>query len=310
MGANNCASQGPQACAQGGSQQSPRTPKAEEDDVSRLTMWEHDVEAMKEEAAKRQERREQEAAARQERIEAAEAAAEDGRRGREAGGSAKPEKAAKSEKAEKTGKPSQDAKPKEAPASKNGTPVKSGTVEMTKAEEQTKEPAQLASAPDAIDKSQPLTEAAVSNVQKEIDEVQKGAADQSLVRYLLEVKIVSAKNVPANDKQQFVVGLARCDNAVKFRTKTATTKEKAVWNQASKLQIAQNDFLTFRVQDKDSEDPMSYIARARLEFDRMLPAGFEDELPLEDASGNKVAGAVIKVRIRVQGARVTTGQDT
>ncbi len=27
---------------------------------------------------------------------------------------------------------------------------------------------------------------------------------RSLVRYLLEVKIVSAKNVPANDKQQFV----------------------------------------------------------------------------------------------------------
>lgn len=24
---------------------------------------------------------------------------------------------------------------------------------------------------------------------------------------------------------------------------------------------------------QDSEDPMSYIARARLEFDRMLPAG-------------------------------------
>ena len=84
MGANNCASQGPQACAQGGSQQSPRTPKvyslwlvmlvslwcysswilsvwwqsplhnpgqAEEDDVSRLTMWEHDVEAMKEDSS-------------------------------------------------------------------------------------------------------------------------------------------------------------------------------------------------------------------------------------------------------------------
>lgn len=84
MGANNCASQGPQACAQSGSQQSPRTPKvcclwivmfvmlqlldalacdgscdwswphnpgqAEEDDVSRLTMWEHDVEAMKEDS--------------------------------------------------------------------------------------------------------------------------------------------------------------------------------------------------------------------------------------------------------------------
>lgn len=80
MGAN-CASNG-QACAQGGSQQSPRTPKGEEDDVSRLTMWEQDVEAVKEEAAKRQQRREQEAAARQARIEAAEMAAEEGRRGK------------------------------------------------------------------------------------------------------------------------------------------------------------------------------------------------------------------------------------
>ena len=64
MGAN-CATHVPQACAQhGDSQRSPRTPKAplqnllqiclvrhpqaEEEDVSRLTMWQHDVEALKE----------------------------------------------------------------------------------------------------------------------------------------------------------------------------------------------------------------------------------------------------------------------
>ncbi|CAK9068823.1 unnamed protein product, partial [Durusdinium trenchii] len=49
---------------------------AEDDDVSRLTMWEHDLEAVKEEAEKRQQRREQEAASRQARIQAAEKAAE------------------------------------------------------------------------------------------------------------------------------------------------------------------------------------------------------------------------------------------
>ncbi|CAK9016267.1 unnamed protein product [Durusdinium trenchii] len=131
---------------------------------------------------------------------------------------------------------------------------------------------------------------------------------RSLVRYLLEVKIVSARNIPASDRQQFVVGLARCENPVKFRTKTSSTRDKAVWNQASKLQIGHGDFLTFRVQDKDSEDPMSFIAQAKLQFDLMIPSGFEDELPLEDVSGNKVAGAGLKVRVRVQGAR-NAGQE-
>lgn len=136
MGAN-CATHVPQACAQSANQKSPRTPKAntfgvfffctvktpkvaacssglckaEDDDVSRLTMWEHDVEAVKEdvgapfilgqkkglyiclflmivrrqwagrvlhsceqavqEAEKRQQRREQEAASRQAGISAA-----------------------------------------------------------------------------------------------------------------------------------------------------------------------------------------------------------------------------------------------
>lgn len=311
MGAN-CASNG-QACAQGGSQQSPRTPKGEEDDVSRLTMWEQDVEAVKEEAAKRQQRREQEAAARQARIEAAEMAAEEGRGGKEVSGATKTK--TKPEKASKEGKT------KEAPASKNGAPV--ADVEMPKAEERTKEPAQEPPAPPALpsptlasptlpsptllDSAKP--QAVDGNVQKEIEEVRKTVADLSLVRYLLEVKIVSAKNVPAEEKQQFAVGLARCDTAVKFRTKTAATREKAVWNQASKLQIAHGDFLTFRVQDKDSEDPMAFIARTNLDFDRMLPAGFEDELDLEDTSGNKVAGSVLKVRVRVHGARVATGQE-
>mmetsp|Transcript_32036 Transcript_32036/g.69135 ORF Transcript_32036/g.69135 Transcript_32036/m.69135 type:complete len:324 (-) Transcript_32036:121-1092(-) len=323
MGAN-CASNG-QACAQGGSQQSPRTPKGEEDDVSRLTMWEQDVEAVKEEAAKRQQRREQEAAARQARIEAVEMAAEEGRGGKEVSGATKTK--TKPEKASKEGKT------KEAPASKNGAPV--ADVEMPKAEERTKEPAQEPPAPPALpsptlasptlpsptllDSAKP--QAVDGNVQKEIEEVRKTVADLlqptetcnlrtlSLVRYLLEVKIVSAKNVPAEEKQQFAVGLARCDNAVKFRTKTAATREKAVWNQASKLQIAHGDFLTFRVQDKDSEDPMAFIARTNLDFDRMLPAGFEDELDLEDTSGNKVAGSVLKVRVRVHGARVATGQE-
>mmetsp|Transcript_61381 Transcript_61381/g.97310 ORF Transcript_61381/g.97310 Transcript_61381/m.97310 type:complete len:307 (+) Transcript_61381:43-963(+) len=306
MGAN-CASNG-QACAQGGSQQSPRTPKGEEDDVSRLTMWEQDVEAVKEEAAKRQQRREQEAAARQARIEAAEMAAEEGRRGKEVSGAAKTKT-----KPEKAGK---EGKTKEAPASKNGVPV--AEAEMPKAEERTKEPAQEPTASETLASptlaSPTLLDSAKAQavdgvVQKEIEEVRKTVADMSLLRYLLEVKIVSAKNVPAEEKQQFAVGLARCDNAVKFRTKTAATREKAVWNQASKLQIAHGDFLTFRVQDKDSEDPMAFIARANLDFDRMLPAGFEDELELEDTRGNKAAGSVLKVRVRVHGARVATGQE-
>eukprot|EP00435_Cladocopium_sp_Y103_P014440 s708_g3.t1 len=184
---------------------------------------------------------------------------------------------------------------------------------MPKAEERTKEPAQELPAsptlpsPTLLDSAKP--QAVDGNVQKEIEEVRKTVSDLSLVRYLLEVKIVSAKNVPAEEKQQFAVGLARCDNAVKFRTKTAATREKAVWNQASKLQIAHGDFLTFRVQDKDSDDPMAFIARTNLDFDRMLPAGFEDELPLEDTSGNKVVGSVLKVRVRVHGARVATGQE-
>ncbi|CAL1132418.1 unnamed protein product [Cladocopium goreaui] len=328
MGAN-CASNG-QACAQGGSQQSPRTPKGEEDDVSRLTMWEQDVEAVKEEAAKRQQRREQEAAARQARIEAVEMAAEEGRGGKEVSGATK----TKTKTLDRTECHAEcPAECPEAPASKNGAPV--ADVEMPKAEERTKEPAQEPPAPPALpsptlasptlpsptllDSAKP--QAVDGNVQKEIEEVRKTVADLpqptetcnlrtlSLVRYLLEVKIVSAKNVPAEEKQQFAVGLARCDNAVKFRTKTAATREKAVWNQASKLQIAHGDFLTFRVQDKDSEDPMAFIARTNLDFDRMLPAGFEDELDLEDTSGNKVAGSVLKVRVRVHGARVATGQE-
>ncbi|CAE7259979.1 unnamed protein product [Symbiodinium natans] len=108
--------------------------------------------------------------------------------------------------------------------------------------------------------------------------------------------------IPETGDRPFATGLANCNNPVKFRTKSSSSRDKAVWNQASKLQISRGDFLTFRVQDADLDDPASVFARATLDFDRMVPSGFEDEIPLEDSSGNKVPGGGIKVRVRVQGS--------
>lgn len=305
MGAN-CVSHGKPCAQPGEAYRSPRTPK-DEDDVSRLTMWQHDVEALKEEALKRQQRRDQEAAARQARIEAAEKVADEAQRPRQVnGGGTLPLQTAQTNKAS-------HEKPQENPHSSKQEGDRRD-AEMAKAPKQS-EVTKVHSAasgspvlPLGAVTSRAQSPAVEVNEVKDVDEVLSKAQDPSQVRYLLEVKIVSAVKLPETGDRPFVVGLARCNNPVKFRTKSSSSREKAVWNQASKLQIGRGDFLTFRVQDADLDDT-AFFARATLDFDRMVPSGFEDEIPLEDSSGNQVPGGGIKVRVRVQGAFSATGQE-
>ncbi|CAE7574248.1 unnamed protein product [Symbiodinium necroappetens] len=305
MGAN-CVSHGKPCGQPGEAYRSPRTPK-DEDDVSRLTMWRHDVEALKEEALKRQQRRDQEAAARQARIEAAEKVADEAQRPRQVnGGGTLPLQTAQTNKAS-------HEKPQENPHSskQEGDRRDAEIAKAPKQSEVTKVHSAASGSPvlplGAVT-SRAQSPAVEVNEVKDVDEVLSKAQDPSQVRYLLEVKIVSAVKLPETGDRPFVVGLARCNNPVKFRTKSSSSREKAVWNQASKLQIGRGDFLTFRVQDADLDDT-AFFARATLDFDRMVPSGFEDEIPLEDSSGNQVPGGGIKVRVRVQGAFSATGQE-
>lgn len=256
---------------------------------------------------KRQQRRDQEAAARQARIEAAEKVADEAQRPRQVnGGGTLPLQTAQTNKAS-------HEKPQENPHSSKQEGDRRD-AEMAKAPKQS-EVTKVHSAasgspvlPLGAVTSRAQSPAVEVNDVKDVDEVLSKAQDPSQVRYLLEVKIVSAVKLPETGDRPFVVGLARCNNPVKFRTKSSSSREKAVWNQASKLQIGRGDFLTFRVQDADLDDT-AFFARATLDFDRMVPSGFEDEIPLEDSSGNQVPGGGIKVRVRVQGAFSATGQE-
>mmetsp|Transcript_57579 Transcript_57579/g.134925 ORF Transcript_57579/g.134925 Transcript_57579/m.134925 type:complete len:303 (-) Transcript_57579:83-991(-) len=301
MGAN-CVSHGKPCGQPGEAYRSPRTPK-DEDDVSRLTMWQHDVEALKEEALKRQQRREQEAAARQARIEAAEKVADEAQRPRQVnGGGTLPMQTAQTNKASRE-------QPQENPSSKQEGDRRNAETMKAKESEATKAHSAASGSP-VLPLGAVTSRAQSPAVEvKDVDEVLSKAQDPSQVRYLLEVKIVSAVKLPETGDRPFVVGLARCNNPVKLRTKSSSSRDKAVWNQASKLQIGRGDFLTFRVQDADLDDTASFFAKATLDFDRMVPSGFEDEIPLEDSSGNQVPGGGIKVRVRVQGAFSATGQE-
>eukprot|EP00931_Biecheleriopsis_adriatica_P023238 TRINITY_DN14719_c0_g1_i2.p1 TRINITY_DN14719_c0_g1~~TRINITY_DN14719_c0_g1_i2.p1 ORF type:complete len:428 (+),score=156.66 TRINITY_DN14719_c0_g1_i2:102-1385(+) len=193
--------------------------------------------------------------------------------------------------------------PTPAPASEEPTQKKSSVKKKAapKAAEKEAEEAAPEKAPEAPPKTPEQLEKE-KKLQQEIDQAIAITKDPNLVRYNLEIKIVSARDVSSGDADPFVTCVTTGRGATKFRTKPSANKTTPVWNQASKMQLGEGESLLFAVLDKDEGANEDFLGRATLTFDKIVPSGFEGEILLEESVLGKETEAFLKVRIRVASA--------
>mmetsp|Transcript_95483 Transcript_95483/g.169540 ORF Transcript_95483/g.169540 Transcript_95483/m.169540 type:complete len:295 (+) Transcript_95483:52-936(+) len=269
-----------------------------------VPMWQHDTNLLKEEAEKRKARREEEAAARKARIQAATDAAEEASKAREAAnpsaGEAKKKAQAPKAEAPKVEAPKAEAPKAEAPKAESEETRKGSSVKKKAAPKASASPTTTVQA--ASPPKTPEQKAKEAALQKQIDEAADLTKDPDLVRYNLEIKIVSARNVVEGDANPFCICTSNGEKASKFKTKVSPQQRTPVWNQASKVHFGEGDSLLFAIMDKDDGPP---LAEAELPFNQIVPSGFEGEIELKQASEEAKDG-FIKVRVRVQSAFADT----
>eukprot|EP00930_Biecheleria_cincta_P073141 TRINITY_DN6045_c0_g1_i2.p1 TRINITY_DN6045_c0_g1~~TRINITY_DN6045_c0_g1_i2.p1 ORF type:complete len:331 (-),score=97.79 TRINITY_DN6045_c0_g1_i2:72-1064(-) len=308
----------------------------QESEVQQL--WQQDASALKDEADKRRARREQEAAARQARIEAAQQAADEAM----GAATTTPEPAAtkagvaapKAAEAKKE-EPAQDAPKgeakkeevkvsvkskakKEEPKADDRKEVVNATNEQvdsktatekdalppTAKQEEVKSSAKSKAEPASAPKAEPAapTNEKEAALQKQVDEAVAITKDPDLVKYNLDVKISGARDLTPIDADPYAMCATKGKTALRFKTKTSSQRTAPVWNQAGKVQVMQGDALSFCVFGQENPGPNDWIAKAELEFDQVVPSGFEGELALEEKDSAVFDKAFIKVRVRVNSA--------
>mmetsp|Transcript_12511 Transcript_12511/g.22084 ORF Transcript_12511/g.22084 Transcript_12511/m.22084 type:complete len:288 (+) Transcript_12511:47-910(+) len=192
-------------------------------------------------------------------------------------------------------------------ASKEAAPKKKAA---TKKKAAAKAAAQSADVVPVVKKKTPEELKREAEVKKSIDEATKAASDTSAVRYDVEVKVVSARNLRDADwapgggtSDPYCLCESLGKAKARFKTKTVNDAENPVWNQAAKMQLGQGDTLKFTINDEDTGKEDDLLGWSQLKFDQIVPSGFEGELKLRDASDTaKARDAYLKVRVKILGA--------
>eukprot|EP00930_Biecheleria_cincta_P056171 TRINITY_DN4233_c0_g1_i1.p1 TRINITY_DN4233_c0_g1~~TRINITY_DN4233_c0_g1_i1.p1 ORF type:complete len:287 (-),score=90.43 TRINITY_DN4233_c0_g1_i1:171-1031(-) len=164
---------------------------------------------------------------------------------------------------------------------------------------------------DVIDLKKPPTaeeQKKLEELKKKIDDTLRIAKDRSAVKYEIEVKAISARDLR---DAEYVEGnadpfcLTETTGEVlksKFKTKTVSNRVAPAWNQAAKMQLAQDDGLWFTVFDQEAGQEDGLLGWAELPFSKMVPMGFEGELKLVDSFTAETARpAYVKVRVKILG---------
>lgn len=137
-----------------------------------------------------------------------------------------------------------------------------------------------------------------------VDEAHKTTKDMSSLRYELEVKIASARNLRNADwvpggSDPYCLCEVQGSSKSKFKTKTVENKSDPVWNQGAKLTIARGDSLRFTVFDKDLGKADDLLGWVEIPHEQLLKS-FEGELKLKDSSDTPIThNAFISVRVKV-----------
>jgi len=195
----------------------------------------------------------------------------------------------------------------EAPATAKATAKKKAASKKAAA----KPAAQGAAAEAIIDLKKPPTaeeKKKIEELQKKIDDATKKVKDPSTVKYDIEVKAISARDLRAAEWAEGTADpfcLTETTGELvksKFKTKTVSNRGAPVWNQAAKMQLAQDDGLKLMVFDQDAGKPDESLGWAELPFSKMVPMGFEGELKLNDSSTSDAPQpAYVKVRVKILG---------